>query len=54
VFAELFDLVVEFGDCFLMTFAQTRLGRLVLHGQQLDVLAQFDQFLLPPSSRLAL
>jgi len=54
VLAELLDLVVEFVDRLLVTLAQTRLGRLVLHGQKLDVLAQLHQLLLASSRRLAL
>jgi len=54
VLAELVDLVLEFVDRLLVTLAKTRLGRLVLHGQQLDVLAQLDEFLLASPCRLAL
>jgi len=51
---ELFQLIGEIVDCFLVTFLQTRLRCLVLDADQLQVLLQFLDLVLTTPAYLTL
>jgi len=51
---QLFQLVGEVVDCLLVTFLETRLRRLILDADQLQVLLQFLNLMLATSTDLTL
>ena len=54
LFVGVVKLVSEVVDGFLVTFAQTRLGRLMLHGHQLEVLLHLLHLVLATTTDLRL
>jgi len=54
VLVELFNLVVQVTQSLLVAFSQTRLGRLVLDAEQLEVFLDLDELLFSASRCLAL